>query len=45
MGTNILEKLKITYSLVSELKENKQNPRTHSEKQIKKLEKSIETFA
>lgn len=44
MGTNILEKLKITYSLVSELKENKQNPRTHSEKQIKKLEKSIETF-
>lgn len=44
METNILEKLKITYTLVSELKENQQNPRTHSGKQIKTLEKSIETF-
>lgn len=44
MGTNILDKLKITYTLVSELKENQQHPRTHGDKQIKKLEKSIETF-
>lgn len=44
MEPNLFEKLKITYMLVGEIKENQQNPRTHSEKQIKKLEKSIEKF-
>lgn len=44
METNLLSKLKLTYKLVSELKENQRNPRTHSDKQIKKLEKSLETF-
>ena len=44
MDTNLLSKLNLTYTLVSELKENQQNPRIHSKKQIKKLESSIETF-
>lgn len=44
METNLLSKLKLTYKLVSELKENQRNPRTHSDKQIKKLEKSLLTF-
>lgn len=44
MDSNLLEKLKITYKLVGEVKENQQNPRTHSDKQIKKLEKSLITF-
>ena len=44
MDSNLLEKLKITYKLVGEVKENQHNPRTHSDKQIKKLEKSLITF-
>lgn len=44
METNLLSKLNLTYKLVGELKENQRNPRTHSDKQIKKLEKSLLTF-
>lgn len=44
METGLLSKLNLTYKLVSELKENQQHPRTHGNQQIKKLEKSIETF-
>lgn len=44
METNLLAKLQITYRSISDLSENTKNPRIHSEKQIKKLEKSIEIF-
>lgn len=44
MATDLLSKLKITYKLVGEVKESQRNPRTHSDKQIKKLEKSLLTF-
>lgn len=44
MATDLLSKLKITYKLVGEVKESQRNPRTHSDKQIKKLEKSLITF-
>lgn len=44
MTTNILKNLELTYRSISELSENSNSPRTHSDKQIKKLEKSIETF-
>lgn len=36
--------LNLTYKLASELKENRQNPRIHSDKQIKKLGNSLITF-
>lgn len=36
--------LNLTYKLVSELKKNQQNPRIHSDKQLKKLGKSLVTF-
>lgn len=44
MVINFLEKLNLTYKLIGEIKENQHNPRVHSDKQIKKLEKSLLTF-
>jgi DNA modification methylase len=44
MNTKVLSKLELTYRKISELSENARNPRTHSEKQIKKLVKSISEF-
>ena len=44
MKTDVLGKLEIAYRSISELNENTSSPRTHSEKQLTKLEKSIIEF-
>lgn len=44
MKTNVLAKLELDYRSINELCENNSNPRTHSDCQLKKLEKSLKEF-